>query len=105
LVEHSDELQQALVYALLLAHGFGLLSRIGAALGGRPIQFLLRPGDSGQGEVSRRHEYGSDITYTVDPRCLVRLAVDDAIVLDLCDRLKTSAFSGLLESEGVPKRG
>jgi hypothetical protein len=81
------ELLRAMLYALLLARGFRLLSRVVLAAGGHNVQVILMPECDGPITPPRRRERPGRTTYVVEPRWLDRLSPDDLFLRDWCDRL------------------
>jgi hypothetical protein len=81
------ELLGATLHALLMAHGFRLLSRVVLAMSGRSVQVaLLREYAGPMLPPQGREEQGRTV-YALDPRWLDRLSPDDMLFRHWCDAL------------------
>jgi len=77
LIAVRAELLRAALRALLMAHGFKLLSRVVMAISGRSVEMVVLPERAGPIAPPRRREEPGCTIYTLDPRWLDRLSPDD----------------------------
>ena len=81
------DLLRGTFYALLMAHGFRLLSRVVLALTGRSVQVGLLPECNGPIAPPAMREQPGRTICTLDPRWLDRLSLDDMLLRHWCDAL------------------
>ena len=81
------DLLRATLYALLLARGFGLLSRLVLATSGRSVKLLLLPQCSGPVASPQSREEPGRTIHLLDPRWLDRLSPDDMLLRHWCDAI------------------
>jgi hypothetical protein len=83
------DLLRATLYALLTAHGFKLLSRVLLAMTGRAVHVALLPMCDGPIAAPLSREEPGRTVYTLDPRWLERLSLDDMLLRHWSDALIT----------------
>lgn len=95
LARHRMLLRTA-VCALLMSQGFKLLTRVAVALSGRRIRIVLMVGGAGRATPPRCQDEAGETVFTVDPRWLAQLSVEDAFLQGWCDSLATgqASYSG-----------
>jgi hypothetical protein len=106
IIAARKELLRAALHALLVAHGFKLLSRVVMAVSGRRLQVIVLPEEAGPIAPPRARQEPRRTTYALDPRWLARLSPDDMFLRHWCDAL-TAREPGrpvLVEPEPVPRR-
>jgi len=91
---HNQVLLRVLLHALLIAHGFRLLSRLVLALAGWNVQFLLLAEQAGKIEPPRWHKGSRAMVCSIDQRWLVRLTANDYFLRCWC--------AALVAGQGVP---
>ena len=84
LVRHKSLLRMA-VCALLMSQGFRLLTRITVALSGQRIRIVLSLKNGGPIVQPRCQDGAQETIYTIDPRWLAQLSVDDPFLQRWCD--------------------
>ena len=82
----TDLLRPAL-YALLMAHGFRLLSRVALAMSGVATQVVLRQDWTGPVAQPQRTQTAGRTIYVLDPRWLDQLLPDDMFLRQWSDAL------------------
>jgi hypothetical protein len=87
MIAHREELRRALLHALLVAHGFRLLSRLFRALSGRHLTIVLLPDRDGPLAPPSCYEEARDITCTLDPRWIERVSAEDPLLRHWCAML------------------
>ena len=95
LARHRTLLRTA-VCALLISQGFKLLARVAVALSGRRIRFVLWLGRAGRIAPPRCQDEANETIFTIDPRWLAQLSVEDSFLQGWCDSLATgqASYSG-----------
>lgn len=86
LARHKSLLRTA-VCALLVSQGFNLLTRVTAALSGERIRVVLWLKDGAPITPPHCQHEAQETIYTIDPRWLVQLSVDDPFLQGWCDAL------------------
>jgi hypothetical protein len=89
LIAARAELLRAVLRALLMAHGFKLLSRVAMAVVGRSIEIVVLPDRAGPIALPRLREEQGRTICTLDPRWLNWLSPDDMFLRQWCDSLMT----------------
>jgi hypothetical protein len=87
LIAARPELLRGMLYALLMAHGFRLLSRVVLAMTGKAVHVALLPVATGPIASPRAQLEPGRTIYTLDPRWLALLSPDDAGFRQWCDAL------------------
>ncbi len=87
LIATRADLLRSMVYALLAARGFRLLSRVALAVSGRTVQVILLPECGGPIAPPYQMEQSGRTIYALDPRWLDRLSPDDIFLRRWCDAL------------------
>jgi hypothetical protein len=87
LLPRNRELLRSLLHALVVSHGFKLLSRLVMALTGRRLRILLLANPEGAIGPPRCQEEMTDTICPIDPRWLVRLTADDPFLRRWCEAL------------------
>src|SRR5271156_3972944 len=95
-------LLRATLHALLVAHGFRLLSRVVLAVTGIHVDVTLLPECGGEVEKPRRHDEPRRIALLVDPRWLDDLSPDDQFLEAWCDELTTTDPGGIAVARPSP---
>jgi hypothetical protein len=95
LSRHRDLLRTA-VCALLMSQGFKLLTRIALALSGRRIRIVLWLGGADRIAPPRSQDEVQETIFTIDPRWLAQLSVEDPFLQGWCNSLATgqASYSG-----------
>jgi hypothetical protein len=83
------DLLRTAVYALLMARGFQLLSRLVLAMSGRRVRLVMAPAIAGPTAPPRGREEPGRTTYALDQRWLDRLTADDLLFRHWCDAFIT----------------
>ena len=91
-------LLKATLHALLVSHGFSLLSRVVTAMNGRKVDVTMLPECIGKVEEPRRNEEARRTDLLVDPRWLARLSPEDGFLRDWCDTLAGGTQTGTIRS-------
>jgi hypothetical protein len=89
LVSSRPTLLRATLHALLVIHGFNLLSRVVMAINGCRVDVTMLPECIGAVEQPRRHDEPRRTALLLDPRWLARLSPDDPFLDDWCEVLGT----------------
>jgi hypothetical protein len=87
IIRSHPELMRALLYALLMGHGFKLISRLCQALGVRPIHVELLRGQNGQIVPPCCYDDTEYTTCKIDSRWMTTLAADDVLISRWCEAL------------------
>jgi hypothetical protein len=82
-------LLRATLHALLVSHGFSLLSRVVMAIDGRGVDVTMLPECIGDIEAPRRQDEARRTALLADPRWLAQLSPDDPFLSEWCDGLST----------------
>ncbi len=95
LARHRTLLRTA-VCALLMSQGFKLLARVAVALSGQRIRIVLRLDRAGRIAPPRRQDEAHETIFTIDPRWLAQLSVEDPFLQGWCDSLAggQASYSG-----------
>jgi hypothetical protein len=102
LIAARPALLRATLHALLVAHGFRLLSRVILAITGIHVDVTLLPDCSGEVEKPRRHDESRRIALLVDPRWLDDLSPDDQFLAGWCDELTATDPGGIAVRRPTP---
>jgi hypothetical protein len=100
LIAARPVLLRATLHALLVAHGFRLLSRVVIAISGNRVDVTLLPECIGDVEAPRRHDEPRRTALLVDPRWLNELSPDDRFLAGWCDEL-TAKDPGSIAAGGL----
>jgi len=84
------------VCALLMSQGFKLQARVALALSGRRIRIVLSLGAADRIAPPRCQDEAQETIFTIDPRWLAQLSVEDPFLQGWCDSLGTgqASYSG-----------
>jgi hypothetical protein len=93
-------LLRAALHALLVAHGFRLLSRVIIAITGSRVDVTLLPECTGEIEAPRRHDEPRRTAFLIDPRWLDKLSPDDQFLTGWCEEL-TARDPGSIATNGL----
>jgi len=85
LIATRKDLLRATLHAVLVAHGFKLLSRLVMAVSGRSVRVVLLAERSGEVVPPQRQEAPPVTVYTLDGGWLARLQPDDVHFQAWCD--------------------
>ena len=102
LIAARPALLRATLHALLVAHGFRLLSRVVLAVTGIHVDVTLLPECGGEVEKPRRHDEPRRIALLVDPRWLDALSPDDWFLANWCDELTATDPGGIAVGRPTP---
>jgi hypothetical protein len=94
LVLARPDLLKATVHALLVAHGFRLLSRLVMSINGRRLDVTVLPECAGDVEEPRIRDEPHRTGMLIDPRWLEQLTPDNSFLGDWCDALNAHTSSG-----------
>ena len=86
LAQHRGLLRTA-VCALLVSQGFRLLTRVAVALSGQRIRVVLWPGNTDRIARPQCQNQAQETIFTIDPRWLTQLSVEDPFIQGWCDSL------------------
>jgi hypothetical protein len=86
LARHTTLLRMA-VCALLMSQGFKLLARVAVALSGRRIRIVLSLGGANRIAPPTCQDDAQETIFTIDPRWLTQLSVEDSFLQGWCDSL------------------
>jgi hypothetical protein len=100
LIASRPSLLRATLHALLVTHGFRLLSRVIIAITGYRVDVTLLPEPMGAVEQPRRHDEARRICLLVDPRWLDDLSLDDGFLVGWCKEL-TAREPGSIGMSGL----
>jgi hypothetical protein len=96
------ELLRRTVYALLVAHGFRLLSRVVLTMSGRSVQVTLLPYVAGPVVPPRMREEQWRTICMLDPRWIERLSPDDMLLQHWWDALVAHRNSRAAQPQAMP---
>jgi hypothetical protein len=92
LARHKSLLRTA-ICALLMSQGFNLLTRVTVALSGERIRVVLWLKDGAPITPPRCQQEAQETIYTIDPRWLAQLSIDDPFLHGWCDALASGRAS------------